>query len=115
MAKNQRTGGRATPPKRGRAQHPAGGAGRPSVATSDRYTPKKSDFRLRPGWHRVAGWVGIFLGVAVVTANDLMLVQEDLTLLPGGHTEVYLFVGIGIGGASTWFLGLFDRGTTIYG
>jgi hypothetical protein len=115
MANKQRRGGRATPPDRRRTPHPAGGAGRSSAPTSDRYTPRKPAFRLRPSWHRVAGWVGILLGVAVVAANDLMLIRGDLTLLPGGHTELYLFIGIAISAASTWFLGLFDRGTTIYG
>ena len=119
MAKKQPGGGRVTPPKRGRAQ-PADGDGRPAtsrpaVAASDRYTPKKPEFRLRPGWHRVAGWLGVLLGIAVVAGNDVMLVLEDFTLLPGGHSELYLFVGIGIAAASTWFLGVFDRGTTIYG
>ncbi len=42
-----------------------------------------------------------------------MLVNDN-SLLPFGHSEAYLFLGIGIAGGSTWFLGLFDRGTTIY-
>ena len=63
----------------------------------------------------MAGWLGVLLGVGVVASNDLMLLYEDVTLLPGGHSELYLFAGILIAGASTWFLGMFDRGTTIYG
>ena len=81
---------------------------------SARYTPKKPTYRLRPRWHRLAGWVGVVLGIAVIIANDAMLIAQNLSLLPGGHTEVYLLVGLLVGGSSTWFLGLFDRGATIY-
>jgi len=45
--------------------------------------------------------------------NDVMLVN-DVPLLPFGHNEGLLFFGVLIAGGSTWFLGLFDRGTTIY-
>ena len=93
----------------------SGTTSRASVPASDRYTPKAPAYRLRPSWHRVAGWLGILLGAALAGSNDLMLVYEDLTLLPGGHSEFYLFLGIAVAAASTWFLGLFDRGTTIYG
>ena len=80
-----------------------------------RYTPKAPAYRLRPSWHRVAGWLGILLGAAIAGSNDLMLLYENVTLLPGGHSEFYLFLGIAVAAACTWFLGLFDRGTTIYG
>ena len=85
------------------------------MAASDRYTPKAAAYRLRPSWHRAAGWLGILLGAAIAASNDLMLLYDDVTLLPGGHSELYLFLGIAVAAASTWFLGLFDRGTTIYG
>ena len=85
------------------------------MAASDRYTPKAPVYRLRPSWHRVAGWLGILLGVGIAGSNDLMVLLEDVTLLPGGHSELYLFLGILVAAASTWFLGVFDRGTTIYG
>lgn len=53
-------------------------------------------------------------GVVIAAVNDLMLMGEDVTLLPGGHSELYLLLGISVGAGATWFLGLFDRGTTIY-
>ena len=84
-----------------------------SAEPSPRYTPKKPTYRLRPPWHRFAGWFGVALGLAVIVANDAMFVVEK-TLLPGGHTEAYLLLGLLVGGSSTWFLGLFDRGATIY-
>lgn len=86
-----------------------------NVAASARYTPKKPTYRLRPKWHRLAGWLGVLLGVGVIVANDAMLMAEDLTLLPGGHAELYLILGLFIAGGSTWFLGVFDRGITVYG
>ncbi|MBA3400200.1 MAG: hypothetical protein H0U01_09580 [Acidimicrobiia bacterium] len=82
-------------------------------AASSRYTPPSKPVRIRPRWHRPAGWIGIVLGALIAAVNDLMLVNDN-SLLPFGHSEAYLFLGIGIAGGSTWFLGLFDRGTTIY-
>ena len=108
MVKSKR-GGRTTPSKRVLAERET-----VQPEASARYTPKVPAYRLRPGWHRVIGWVGVVFGVLVAAVNDLMLMGEDLTLLPGGHNEGYLLLGIAIAGASTWFLGLFDRGTTVY-
>lgn len=54
------------------------------------------------------------MGVAIAAVNDLMLMGEGVRLLPGGHTELYLFLGIAVAGTSTWFLGLFDRSTTVF-
>lgn len=82
-------------------------------AQSSRYTPPKRAVRIRPRWHRPAGWIGLALGVLVAVVNDVMLIN-DVTLLPFGHNEAWLFVGVFIACGSTWFLGLFDRGTTIY-
>lgn len=85
----------------------------PKPAASSRYVPPSKPVRVRPRWHRPAGWIGIVLGVLIVVVNDVML-MNDLTLLPFGHSEAYLFLGLFIAGGSTWLLGLFDRGTTIY-
>jgi hypothetical protein len=68
---------------------------------------------MRPGWHRIAGWSGIALGVLLAVTNDAMLFTDN-ALLPFGHQEFYLLLAFVVGGSSTWFLGLFDRGTTIY-
>ena len=110
MAKTTK-GGRTTPSKRTLSERPAD---TPSPDASGRYTPKTPAYRLRPGWHRFAGWLGVLSGVAVAALNDVMLMGDGLTLLPFGHSELYLFLGIAIVGSSTWFLGLFDRGTTVY-
>lgn len=110
MAKRTARSGRTTPTKRAQAEQEA----RARTDSSGRYTPPTPTYRLRPGWHRLVGWLGIVAGVAVAALNDLMLMGEDVALLPGGHTELYLFLGIAIAGGATWFLGLFDRGTTVY-
>ena len=67
-------------------------------------------YRVRPRWHRVAGWGGVLAGVVIAAVNDLMLMGEGVTLLPGGHSELYLLLGISVGSGATWFFGLFDRG-----
>ena len=85
-----------------------------AVAQSSRYTAPQPKYRIRPKWHRFAGWLGVLLGVAMAVANDGMLIAKDLRLLPGGHQELYLILALLVGGGSTWFLGVFDRGTTIY-
>ena len=88
-------------------------AGGPKSGGNARYTPPAAKFRIRPRWHRLAGWSGIALGIVIAALNDAMLFA-DATLLPAGHSELYLFAAIAVGGGSSWFLGLFDRGTTIY-
>jgi len=82
-------------------------------ASSSRYTPPSRPVRLRPRWHRLVGWLGVVVGVVVATLNDVQLVS-NVTLLPFGHSEAWLLAGVMIAAGSTWFLGLFDRGTTIY-
>ena len=131
MAQKRRTSdGRVTPSKKALAR--AGAAGndrstsprttrtgprateRETVAPSSRYTAPKANYRMRPRWHRVAGWLGVAAGLALAVLNDAMLFMEDGELLPFGHQEFYLLLALVVAGASTWFLGLFDRGTTIY-
>ena len=116
MSKKAR-GGRVTPkgtqsPRRSQHAGPTAGGGAPEA--SARYTPPTPQYRLRPRWHRFAGWLGVAVGIVIAAVNDLMLMGDDLTLLPGGHNEGYLLLGIAVAGSSTWFLGLFDRGTTVF-
>lgn len=129
MAQKRRVGGRVTPSKKQRAAAggessgpvprrraaPAGPSlGDSGPPESSRYTRPKPSYRLRPTWHRVAGWAGVVLGLVVVVLNDAMVFTDGVTLLPFGHQELYLMLGIAVAISSTWFLGLFDRGTTIY-
>ena len=79
----------------------------PAAPSNRRVTPKKPPPFFRPGWHRAVGWLIVFLGVAVVVVNDLSYL--DVKLMPGGHNELYLFLGIGVAAGGSWFLGLFDR------
>lgn len=39
---------------------------------------------------------------------------NNLTLLAFGHSELYLILGLVVGGSSAWFLGLFDQEPSIY-
>lgn len=78
-------------------------------APSRRYTPPTKSFRLRPGWHELLGFTLLFVGVALAVVNDVMMLQPSVTLLPGGHSELYLIVAIAIAGYSTWWFGWFDR------
>lgn len=79
-----------------------------------RYTAPKVDVTVRPRWHRWTGWLVVVAAVAVGALNDVMLMGEGLTLLPGGHSELYLLLAFAIAVFGTRFLGLFDRGTTVY-
>lgn len=47
------------------------------------------------------GWIGLALGIVIIAVNDLMLTGENLVLLPWGHSELFLFLGIAVGGGST--------------
>ena len=59
-------------------------------------------------------WLGLALGILVVVLNDAMLVFRGVTLLPLGHSELWLLVGLAVAAIAVWLLGVFDRGTTVY-
>ena len=121
MARRRTSGGRVTPKGTPPASRSATRHGRPdghrprqatqTPAATARYSPPKQDFVVRPRWHRVAGWVGVALGVLVAVLNDVMLMGDGLVLLPFGHSELYLMLGLLVAGLSTRFLGLFERNT----
>lgn len=81
----------------------------PSPSPSARYTPRVRSVRLRPDWHKVVGAVVLVVGIAVAVINDVMLLGATATLLPGGHSELYLLLGVAVAGYSTWWFGWFDR------
>ena len=83
----------------------------PDLEALARLSANRPGVVIRPSWHRVAGWLGVGLGIVIVTLNDAMRLGDDLRLLPYGHTEVYLLLVIAVAGASGWFLGMFDRRT----
>lgn len=78
---------------------------------STRYSPPAKDYTVRPRWHRIAGWIGVGVGALIAILNDAMLLGEDVVLLPFGHSELYLLLGVLVAGWSTRLLGLFDRET----
>ena len=57
-------------------------------------------------WHRPLGWVLVVLGITIAVANDLALV--DINVMPGGHSELYLILGVLVGGGGAYFLGAFS-------
>ena len=82
---------------------------RETPAPSSRYTPPLKSVRFRPDWHKVVGFVFLVIGIAIAILNDIVLLGASATLLPGGHSELYLMLGVVIGGYSTWWFGWFDR------
>jgi hypothetical protein len=81
---------------------------RASPNPSSRYTPPLRTKRMRPGWHTALGAGLAVLGLLVIVVNDAMLFGS-ITLLPGGHNELYLMLGVTIAAWSTWWFGWFDR------
>ena len=69
------------------------------------YTPPRRSTRFRPTWHKVVGTLILAAAVAVVIVNEL-----ELTLLPGSHSEAYLFLSATVAGYGMWWLGWFDDG-----
>jgi hypothetical protein len=78
-------------------------------AASSRYTPPIKHIRFRPTWHKVVGALAVSLGVGIAVTNDVMLFGASTTLLPGGHNELYLVLGIIVAGSSLWWFGWLDR------
>ncbi len=79
--------------------------------SSSRYSRPRQDYVVRPAWHRIAGWIGVVVGILIAVLNDAMLIGDGLVLLPFGHSELYLVLGVVVAGWSTRFLGMFDRDT----
>lgn len=69
---------------------------------------------MRPRWHRPAGWVLVVVGLAFAALNGLMYMSDDLRLLPGGFSLLYVPAGLPVAAAGAWLLGLFDQGQTTY-
>ena len=87
--------------------------GAPADPASDPQAPLRR-VRRRPTWHRGVGWLGVVAGGLVVVLNELMRFDPNVVFLPGGHRELYLPLGLATAGGASWFLGLFDRGPTVY-
>ncbi len=115
--------GRHTPKKSRQPELPPAAVGRlrPSVGQSDesksatpatgRYTPPKThgpSVRVRPASHRVVAIALLVLGLAIIVLNDVMRFTSA-TLLPGGHNELYLVLGVGVCAWSGFYFGIFDR------
>ncbi len=89
---------------------PTTDSGARSPMSTARYTPPQRTIRVRPGWHKAAAFTLLGLGVVVAGVNDAMLLGGVPTwLLPGGHNEAYLMLGIATAVSSTWWFGWFDR------
>lgn len=127
MVTKKRSGGRATPKgsppaERAETQRSRSAKSDPrrshedhrELASSSRYTAPPPKVRFRPSWHRFFGWAGVALGLLIIALNDGMLMGNNLTLLPFGHSELYLILGLSVSASSAWFLGLYDHEPTIY-
>ena len=82
---------------------------------SGRYTPPShNQVSERPLWHRPVGWLLVAVGLVIAALNGLMFMGDDLTLLPGGFSLLYVVLGLPVAAGGAWFLGLFDDGQTLY-
>jgi len=70
--------------------------------------------RERPRWQRPAGWALVSIGLVVAALNGLMFMGDDLRLLPGGFSLIYVVGGLPVTALGGWLLGLFDEGQTHY-
>ena len=70
--------------------------------------------RLRPRWHRALGGPGLAAGMVVIVLDVAMLFDPSVPLLPFGPSALYLLSAVVVAGSSSWLLGLFDRGRTVF-
>ena len=66
-----------------------------SAATSSRHTPPDQVSAFRSGWHTAVGIAFLVLGLLVVVVDDVIR-GVKVTLLPGGHSELHLLLGVAI-------------------
>lgn len=94
--------------RRERQKQRQGGGSSDVSASSGRYTPPvASSVRIRGTRDKVVGSILLVVGIAIVVINYVD--YDGLRLLPGGHQELYFFIGIAIAATSTWWFGAFDR------
>ena len=99
-----RSRSRRSPKRKGPARAPrADSDGRPP----GRYTAPAPVFRTRPRWHKALGIATALLGIGLIVVNYMDYVGSEL--LPGGHQDGYLLLGVLIVVSSVWWFGLFDR------
>ena len=72
-----------------------------------RFTPPAAGPRVRPVGHKVVGSVFVLLGVVLIALN--FAEDENVGILPGGHSPLYMLVGLMIASSSLWWFGAFDR------
>lgn len=79
-----------------------------AAAPSARYIPPINNRGpFRPTWHKVTGALLILVGVSVFVLNDAE--WFGIHVMPGGHNELYVVLGIAVAAASTWWFGWFDH------
>lgn len=79
--------------------------GEPVSSAANSY--QRSRRRVRPEWHRPAGITVVVFGAVVILVNYAE--HMEINWMPGGHKEVYFFLGIAIAALGAWFLSAFDR------
>ncbi len=80
-------------------------------AGNSRDTPRRRPAQLtgfRPAWHRWVAVALLLLALLIIGVNDAMRFTS-IVLLPGGHSELYLLLGLVVGAFSGRFFGIFDR------
>ncbi|MFP5298791.1 MAG: hypothetical protein ACLGHL_07380 [Actinomycetota bacterium] len=57
-------------------------------------------------WHRPTGLAMLVVGILVAVVNDLAYL--NIEVMPGGHNELYLMLGVLVAGAGAYFAGFFS-------
>ena len=57
-------------------------------------------------WHKIGGGVLVIFGVVLIFVN--FAEDENLGVLPGGHSPLYMVAGLIIAASSLWWFGAFD-------
>lgn len=59
------------------------------------------------------GWLLVVVGLVAAALNGLMYMDDNLVLLPGGFSLLYVPAGLPLAAGGAWLLGLFDEGQTV--
>lgn len=70
--------------------------------------PRKRKLRYRPPWHRGVG-LALVIGGLVLVAVNVVTEFTARHLLPGGHSPLYLLLGLAVAASSLWWFGWLDR------
>lgn len=106
--KRSRKPKRRPSPERSGPEKPRGTARSGVGGREERFTETREQFQARLRRERIAGGSVFTVALVVLLLNLVMEFAPEVTLLPGGHSELYFVASTIVAGIAAWIT--FDLG-----